>query len=317
MSTSSKSPRMVALAALAVAEERLPAYAHRFAPKTYTQHQLFACLVLKRFHRTDYRGIVAILGDNPTLCQAIGLKQVPHFTTLQKASHRLLTLPQVRKLLERSVDLAMGRRRRVKLAAADSTGLETHHVSRYFVRRRERSQKPLKNTLYQTTSYRRWPKLAMVCDTRSHLILSMAVGRGPSPDVAQLPTLLDALPRCVTVHHLLADAGYDSEANHEYARDYHGIVTTIPPKHGRPTTKPPAGRYRRLMSHHFKQRPYGQRWQAESTFSMAKRNYGAEVNGRSYWSQCREAYLLVLTHNLGILVIIEVFYRAFLTPFSL
>jgi hypothetical protein len=45
-------------------------YSHRNSPKKFTQHQLFACLVLKNFLRTDYRGkkvpqvIVAI--ENPT-----------------------------------------------------------------------------------------------------------------------------------------------------------------------------------------------------------------------------------------------------------
>jgi len=38
---------MVALVALKVARDALPAYAHRFSPKTYTQHQLFACLALR------------------------------------------------------------------------------------------------------------------------------------------------------------------------------------------------------------------------------------------------------------------------------
>jgi hypothetical protein len=47
-----------------------------------------------------------------------------------------------------------------------------------------------------------------------------------------------------------------------------------------------------------------------SVIRVTERNYGAEVNGRSYWSQCREAYLLVLTHNLGALLFIELFYRA-------
>ena len=263
MSTSSKSPRRVALAALAVARDRLPAYAHRFAPKKYTQPQLFACLVLKRFHRTDYRGIVAILADNPTLCRTIGLEAVPHFTTLQKAARRLLTLAQVRRLLERSVDLAMGRRRHVKLAAIDSTGLETGHASRYYVRRRERGQKTARNPLYQTTTYRRFTKLGIISDTRSHLVLTVSAGRGPKPDVVELPLLVDRLPSCVTVHHLLADAGYDSEANHVYARDYHGITTAIPPKIGRPTDKAPTGRYRRLMFHTLSRRPYGQRWQVE------------------------------------------------------
>jgi hypothetical protein len=31
-------------------------YSHRNSPKKFTQHQLFACLVLKSFLRTDYRG---------------------------------------------------------------------------------------------------------------------------------------------------------------------------------------------------------------------------------------------------------------------
>ncbi len=63
MSTTSKSPRKVALVALEVGRHALPAYSHRCSPKVYTQPQLFACLVLKEFFRTDYRGIAALLAD--------------------------------------------------------------------------------------------------------------------------------------------------------------------------------------------------------------------------------------------------------------
>ena len=77
-------------AALAAARRALPAYSHRNSPKTFTQHQLFACLVLKNFLKADYRGVVAHLRDAPSLAEAIGLEQVPHFTTLQKAAKRLL-----------------------------------------------------------------------------------------------------------------------------------------------------------------------------------------------------------------------------------
>ena len=90
MSTTSKSPKAVARAAYHVARRVLPTHSHRFSPKRFTQPQLFVCLVLKVFHRTDYRGIVAILKDSPDLCQTFGLTRVPHFTTLQKASKRLL-----------------------------------------------------------------------------------------------------------------------------------------------------------------------------------------------------------------------------------
>ncbi|MDP6543923.1 MAG: hypothetical protein QGH60_08010 [Phycisphaerae bacterium] len=90
MSTTSKSPRKVALVALAVAEQTLPPYSHRFSPRTFTQPQLFVCLAIKTFFRTDYRGVTAILADMPDLCTAIGLLKVPHFTTLQKAACRLM-----------------------------------------------------------------------------------------------------------------------------------------------------------------------------------------------------------------------------------
>ncbi len=78
------------MTAYATAQRALPAYAHRYSPKKFTQHQLFACLVLKEFLKADYRGIVNILADCPNLCAAIELQHVPHYTTLQKAADRLL-----------------------------------------------------------------------------------------------------------------------------------------------------------------------------------------------------------------------------------
>ncbi len=78
------------MTAYATAQRALPAYAHRYSPKKFTQHQLFACLVLKEFLKADYRGIVNILADCPNLCAAIELEHVPHYTTLQKAADRLL-----------------------------------------------------------------------------------------------------------------------------------------------------------------------------------------------------------------------------------
>lgn len=84
MSRTSKSPRMVVLQALATARAALPDYCSRFSHRDLTLAQHFACLVLKSFFRTDYRGIAAILDDLPDLCAELELKRVPYFTTLQK-----------------------------------------------------------------------------------------------------------------------------------------------------------------------------------------------------------------------------------------
>ena len=295
MSTTSKSPRAVARAAYRVARRVLPPHSHRFSPKRFTQPQLFVCLVLKVFHRTDYRGIVAILKDSPDLCQTFGLMRVPHFTTLQKASKRLLRLHVANELLHQSVK-TFRKSKKVALAAVDSTGLEARHISRYFVRRRRSKQLET----YENTHYRRWPKLAVVCDCRNHLILSAITTRGPSVDINQFEKTVTPALRRYTLRHILADAGYDSESNHRFARDKHNIRSTIPPKHGRPTTKPFRGKYRRLMQRRFNHRTYGQRWQVETVFSMIKRNLTDTLNAQTYWAQCRELNLLAITHNIMI-----------------
>src|ERR1700682_558363 len=99
MSTTTKSPVAVAQRALTVATKTLRLFAHRFSPQRYTQPQLFACLTLKVFFKTDYRGIVQCLRDLSDLRRVLGLTHVPHFTTLQKASKRLLRRPRARRLL--------------------------------------------------------------------------------------------------------------------------------------------------------------------------------------------------------------------------
>ena len=92
-----KSPMALAQAALQAASAAMPAYSCPKSRHDYTQHQLFACLVLKDFFRTDFRGIVQMLAEWSDLRQAIGLEKVPHPSTLCYARDRFLKggLPSV------------------------------------------------------------------------------------------------------------------------------------------------------------------------------------------------------------------------------
>jgi hypothetical protein len=85
-----KSPRAVAKEALRLARESLPAYSSRYSRKDFTQHQLFAILALKTFLKTDYRGVVAFLGDFAEIRSDLGLPRVPDQSTLCYAKQRLL-----------------------------------------------------------------------------------------------------------------------------------------------------------------------------------------------------------------------------------
>ena len=313
MSLTSKSPERVAREALAVATTALPRYPHKFSPKIYTQPQLFACLVLKTFFNTDYRGIAQLLADLPELVRTLGLETVPHFTTLHKAARRLLRLPLVHRLLTVTIRRVRPRRRRVALAAMDSTGFECRHISAYYVRRRSRER-----SLWQTTTYTRFSKLEAVVDCARHLVIGAIPRRGPRVDVDRFVPLLNSTLQRVHIGTILADAGYDSEPNHRHARERWGIRSVIPATAGRPTDKLPTGRYRRLMKRRLTKTycHYGQRWQVETVFSMLKRRLGSAISGRSYWSQCRDLLLRVLTHNVMIRYL-EVFYRAVLSAFAI
>jgi hypothetical protein len=260
-----------------------------------------ACLVLKEFFTTDYRGITAILTDSSDLRKVVELKEVPHYTTLQKAAQRLLKKKTMRKLLTSILAVAANEKiikNKVQLVAIDGTGFESHHVSRYFVKRRDKND-PQK---YQQTTYTRYPKVGLVCDCANHLILSGVTGRGPGPDITHYNEAVKeaALQRPFST--LLADAGYDSEASHVSVRDKYHANTIIPARIGRPTTKLPLTKCRRQMATDFNRQTYGQRWQVETVMSMLKRNFGAAARARSYWSQCREMMLRLFSHNVLIVL---------------
>jgi hypothetical protein len=276
----------------------LPDYSHRFSPKKFTQPQLFACLVLKEFLQLDYRKLTALLSDSPELASEIGLKSVPHFTTFQKAADRLLLAPQARKLLDETLRIARQQKRlrsRCRLAALDGTGWESHHVSSYYVKRRASCSK-----FWQKVTYKTFPKAGVLCDARSHLILTLVPGQGPGPDITHFRRALDEALARQPIDVLVADAGYDSEATHEYAREERGVNTFIPPLIGRPTTKGPSGYWRRRMKRDLKRSRYTQRWQAKTVNSMLKRLLGSASRARRYHAKCRELHLRALTLNLMI-----------------
>lgn len=303
----SKSPNAVAAEALAVGQQVFRAYSHKFSPKKFTQPQLFACLVLKTFFKTDYRGIRQILRDSSDLRENLQLQGVvPHWTTLQKASDRLLRLPKARQVLSRTIRRSTGRRKRVKQAAIDSSGYDCGHASRYYVQRRAKGQDKQEKP-QQKTTYRRYIKQELVLACDDHLILAVSATLGPRPDVDRLVPLLDATLEQVTLEKLYGDGGFDSEPNHRYAREHRGVRSYIPAQIGRPTAKPPSGYWRRQMKRRLRSKRlrrrygYGQRWQAECGFSMIKRRLSTFVAARTYWRQVRELWLLALTHNILIL----------------
>jgi len=138
-----------------------------------------------------------------------------------------------------------------------------------------------------------------VCDTESHLFTSAIADRGPLPDDIEFVEALLLAHRTLPFDEMLADAGYDSEANHAIIRDRLGAGSIIPPLRGRPG--PPKGKHRRQMYESFPKERYGQRWQVESAFSQDKRRFGSAVKAYQPQTQNIELLIRVLVHNAAII----------------
>ena len=91
MSMRSKSVLDVAKTALKTAQDAMPAYRSPKSKHVFTQHQLFAILVLRRFLDLDYRGIEIVLREWSDLREVLKLTSVPNYSTLCLAQARLIS----------------------------------------------------------------------------------------------------------------------------------------------------------------------------------------------------------------------------------
>jgi hypothetical protein len=317
----SRSPRTVARTAYHLALRLLPAYRCKFSRHDFTLAQLFACLVLREFHNVSFRRAEQILRDNPVLLADLGLKHAPDHNTLWRAMNFIVRNALCSRMLDLLANLFTQARLLglgTKPLAIDSTCFEMRHRSQHYDRRCRhmalgdgggRRKRPGKwgrsVNAARSRRLRSMPKLAIAVAAGCHLVLAAKVRLGNGSDAPDFDDLLYHAWRRARVKTVVADAGYDSEANHRIARQDMGVRSIISPGIGRPTSKPPTGRWRRHMARRMKrkadQKHYGQRAQSETAHSMMKRNLGSALRARKPENQKKEMMLRVLTHNIMLL----------------
>ena len=103
----------------------------------FTQRQLMACLILRAYLKTTYRGLLDILAGHNRLRTVLGLEEkLPHFTTLQKFSARSEVLAIADAMIGQIGQWSLGQQsrqgKRVAIAmdaTATSTLVNQHHYS--------------------------------------------------------------------------------------------------------------------------------------------------------------------------------------------
>lgn len=72
-------------------------------------------------------------------------------------------------------------------------------------------------------------------DTKQQFLLAQIAKRGPYNDCAMLRPLIDVAHKVMPATHVLADAEFDSERNHQHIRNIHHMKSIIPAKRGKKT----------------------------------------------------------------------------------
>ena len=261
-------------------------YSHPKSPKKFTQAQLMTCLILRAYLKTTYRGVIEVLDASEKLQKCLGLRRVPHYSTLKYFADRSDTLEIVDAMLSDIVGQVVQQSGDAdEEIAIDATGVDSTSASAYFCARSGRKRK-------------KYVKLSLCITCGTMLPASLVLSWGPCNDKAVARPLLEKARAVVQPRTMFADAGFDAEWVHRYCRDEWGVTSWIPPAVHRKDGGI-NGKYRSKMTpRRLKKNGYGRRWIVESFMSGLKRTTGSMLQARDEAGLFTEAAIRVLAYAL-------------------
>jgi hypothetical protein len=276
----------VAALAMQLGRRHLADYGANTSRHDFTQRQLMACLILRAYTKTTYRGVLELLAVSPSLRRELGLQdKLPHYSTLAKFSSRSEVLKIADAMINAMGRAAFRQTEEPTAAAMDATGLETTTASAHYQSRRGGER-------------RKWVKISTIVLCGSLLPMSLVMDWGPTNDKCQANELMAKAQKVAMPDILYADAGYDAEWVHAQCREEWGAESVIKPAVHRADGRR-NGIWRSGMSQNYlKKMAYGRRWAVETFFSGLKRTMGSMLNSRRPDQLLKEAAFRVLAYAL-------------------
>lgn len=268
----------IARIAYGLAQQEIKRYSHLKSPHRYTQPQLVACVLLTFYLNLSYRDAQEWLLASEQVCQELGLKEVPNYSTLNRTFQRfrLAMIERLQKALLQELEPEE------EVIALDTTGFSPTQASLHFLTRCGRER----NLFY---------KGGYAVGIESQLILGSKSDLGPGADTG----FLEPLRRKASPYGkkggfvIVADRGFDGKTVQP--------GDLIPPIRRGGWMKSPE-RIERMELYLAARMDgvYGQRWIVETVNSVIKRKFGENIRSRKALNRHREPIVKGLIYNIHV-----------------
>jgi len=261
-------------------EIRFPVRFSHFSKKMYGNFAHTFLLVYKERLNVSYRRFVEIAGEN-SLQRMLGIRRIPHFTTLQKFMQRIS-----KRIFEKMVRAC---RKILKLkdveGSIDGTGFSNTNPSHYYCKRI--NGKGAKN----------YTKTVFLADNKSKLILNLRTHSDNSHESPDFIPMVRELNR--VLKSVLADKAYDSMKNRNFCQSK-GIDVQIPFRKLSMSRQQEFGSQsrRQRLEQQFNEVAYKRRSLIESVNSAIKRTLGSYVCSRRADNQQKQVTIKAIAYNL-------------------
>lgn len=278
---------------------QVPLKGHKFSQNTFTQHQLFKLMVLKTYLRLDYRKFEEYLKTS-YIPEYLGMKRIPHFTTLQKFAQRQ-KMQDLEKML---LQFAQLHGKKVRNLGADATGLKSTYASEHYEMRIGRKIKK-----------KGFIKANFFYDLDKLLIYAVKIRKFARHDTVDLPSLFNKI-KSIEFKRFYADKAYDAEWFHEMIY-LSGAESRIHLKREDLPVHRTQGRWRKHMKRRQRNSQKGKRSLCETINSSLKRLFGSVLQAKTLAMKKVELLFKIITYNLDRLVKISknIFQALFLLLF--
>ena len=253
----------------------LPKYKSKFSKKTFTQPQLFAVLSYKIYNNMKYRENSESLELSSTLTKALGLKKVPHFTTVQKFFDKL-DIKHIRFIDDILNSLFPAEDCYFSL---DGSGMTNNYSDIYYNRRTNKTK-------------RSYIKNHITIDSKYMLIRHSQALNGARHDTQFAIAAINVIKK-YNPKYVLADKAYDSEKIRKQVNEKTTALAMIPLK-----KNPKTGKHRLNSQAIFRETVYSFRNQVECVFSILKRKFSGINTSRSTRLGKKETILKNLFYNI-------------------